>query len=72
MDVFVTATLQIMMKQLLNPSFGMFKYFESSRLLWFNSDSFEAHTEFEMIGILLGVAIYNSVIIDFQMPKARR
>ena len=60
-----------MMKQLLDPSFGMFKYFESSRLLWFNSDSFESESEFELIGILLGVAIYNSVIIDFRMPKVK-
>ncbi|CAE7797574.1 Herc4, partial [Symbiodinium microadriaticum] len=60
---------QIMMKQLLDPSFGMFRYFEESRLLWFNSDSFESESEFELIGILLGVAIYNSVIIDFKMPS---
>ena len=47
----------------------MFKYFEESRLLWFNSDSFESDSEFELIGILLGVAIYNAIIVDFQMPK---
>eukprot|EP00602_Paraphysomonas_sp_CaronLab_P008247 CAMPEP_0185019840 /NCGR_PEP_ID=MMETSP1103-20130426/2420_1 /TAXON_ID=36769 /ORGANISM="Paraphysomonas bandaiensis, Strain Caron Lab Isolate" /LENGTH=687 /DNA_ID=CAMNT_0027550361 /DNA_START=26 /DNA_END=2086 /DNA_ORIENTATION=+ len=60
---------QIMMKELLDPSYGMFRYYEESRLLWFNSDSFESETEFELIGILLGVAIYNSIIIDFRMPK---
>ena len=32
----------------------MFKYYEESRLLWFNSDSFESNLEFELIGILLG------------------
>lgn len=61
---------QIMMKQLLDPSYGMFKYHEESRLLWFNSDSFESELEFELIGILLGVAIYNAIIVDFQMPRA--
>ena len=58
-----------MMKELLDPNYGMFKYFPSSRLLWFNSDSFESDTEFELIGILLGIAIYNSIIVDFRMPK---
>jgi hypothetical protein len=58
-----------MMKELLDPAYGMFKYFPASRLLWFNSDSFESDTEFELIGILLGIAIYNSIIVDFRMPK---
>ena len=47
----------------------MFKYYDDSRLLWFNSDSFESDMEFEVIGILLGVAIYNAIIVDFQMPR---
>ena len=34
----------------------MFRYHEDSRLLWFNSDSFEAEAEFELVGILLGVS----------------
>jgi hypothetical protein len=34
-----------------------------------NSDSFESDTEFDLIGILLGIAIYNSIIVDFHMPK---
>lgn len=60
---------QIVTKQLLDPGFGMFKYFEESRCLWFNSDSLESNQGFELIGILVGVAIYNSVIIDLNMPR---
>jgi hypothetical protein len=59
---------QIVTKQLLDPGFGMFKYHEESRLLWFSSDSWESSQGFELIGTLVGVAIYNSVIIDLQMP----
>ncbi len=59
------------MKQLLDPNFGMFKYHEEGRLLWFNSDSLESNKEFELVGILLGIAIYNSIIVDFVMPKVR-
>lgn len=48
-----------MLRELLNPSFAMFKYDEESRTLWFNSDSLEAKSEFKLVGILLGIAIYN-------------
>jgi hypothetical protein len=61
---------QLMTAQLLHPDFGMFKYYPESRLLWFNSDSFESDREFELIGKLLGIAIYNSIIIDLRMPSA--
>ena len=60
---------QIVTKQLLDPGYGMFKYFEESRLLWFSSDSLESNEGFELIGTLVGVAIYNSVIIDLHMPS---
>lgn len=59
---------QILLRQLLDPSFGMFKYDEESRAMWFNSDSLESTMEFELIGILLGLAIYNSVILDLHFP----
>ena len=61
---------QLMTSQLLHPDYGMFKYYPESRLLWFNSDSFESDREFELIGKLLGIAIYNSIIIDLRMPSA--
>ena len=61
---------QLMTAQLLHPDYGMFKYYPESRLLWFNSDSFESDREFELIGKLLGIAIYNSIIIDLRMPSA--
>ena len=37
-------------------------------MLWFNSDSLEATMEFELIGTLLGLAIYNAVILDVSFP----
>lgn len=59
---------QILIRQLLDPAFGMFTEDEDTRTLWFNSDSLESTMEFELIGILLGVAIYNSVILDVHFP----
>lgn len=59
---------QILIRQLLDPAFGMFTYDEETHHLWFNSDSLESTMEFELIGILLGIAIYNAVILDVHFP----
>ena len=60
---------QLMTKQLLDPGYGMFKYYPESRMIWFNGDSLESREEFELIGLLLGIAIYNSTLVDLRMPK---
>jgi len=56
-------------QQFLNPSYGMFTEHPESHLLWFNSHSFENQENFELIGTLLGIAIYNSVLVDLPMPS---
>ncbi|RHY80502.1 hypothetical protein DYB35_007191 [Aphanomyces astaci] len=59
---------QIIIRQLLDPDFGMFLSDEDTHTLWFNCDSLESSMEFELIGILLGLAIYNGVILDLHFP----
>jgi len=46
---------------------GMFTYNAETRTYWFNSNSTD-FGEFELIGIILGLAIYNSVILDVHFP----
>ena len=46
----------------------MFTYTDETRTIWFNPHSLESALEFELIGILLGVAIYNSIILDVRFP----
>lgn len=60
----------ILCRQLLSPEFGMFVEVPDSRALWFNADSLEAPVQFELVGSLLGLAIYNSVILDVNFPLA--
>ena len=50
---------EIMTKQLFDPGYGMFTYDGETRQYWFNADSVEANIQFEMVGVLLGLAIYN-------------
>jgi len=59
---------QLIMAQIFDVNYGMFTYDEERRFFWFNRASFESHREFELIGVLLGVAIYNGVILDVRFP----
>ena len=61
---------QLLTRQLFDPSYNMFKYHEDTRLFWFNGDTFETNIKFELVGILMGIAIYNSVILDLHLPMA--
>uniref|UniRef100_A0A8D0L5A7 HECT-type E3 ubiquitin transferase n=1 Tax=Sphenodon punctatus TaxID=8508 RepID=A0A8D0L5A7_SPHPU len=47
---------------------GMFTYDESTKLFWFNTSSFETEGQFTLIGIVLGLAIYNNCILDVHFP----
>lgn len=50
---------QLLIRKLFDPSYTMFTYNEDSRMLWFNGNTFETNIKFELIGILMGIAIYN-------------
>lgn len=61
---------QLLVKQLFTPEYGMFHYFPDSRVFWPNAHSFEPNIKFELIGILLGCAIFNGIILDIRFPGA--
>eukprot|EP00002_Diphylleia_rotans_P026853 TRINITY_DN5372_c0_g1_i2.p1 TRINITY_DN5372_c0_g1~~TRINITY_DN5372_c0_g1_i2.p1 ORF type:complete len:1044 (+),score=190.77 TRINITY_DN5372_c0_g1_i2:73-3204(+) len=58
---------QLLVRDLFNPKYGMFTYFEDTRVHWFNSSSFETD-EFRLVGLVLGLAIYNGVNLDAALP----
>lgn len=60
----------LIMREILNPDYGMFKYYEESHLQWFNSETFEDTDKFHMIGAICGLAIYNFTIIVLPFPLA--
>ena len=47
---------------------GMFTYDHETNTFWFNPMSFENDGQFTLIGIVLGLAIYNNVILDIHFP----
>uniref|UniRef100_A0A8C4R2J3 HECT and RLD domain containing E3 ubiquitin protein ligase 4 n=1 Tax=Eptatretus burgeri TaxID=7764 RepID=A0A8C4R2J3_EPTBU len=60
----------LIMKDLLDPKYGLFKYYEESRFIWFSPKTFEENSLFNLIGVLCGLAIYNSIIVDLSFPMA--
>ncbi|XP_058054803.1 probable E3 ubiquitin-protein ligase HERC4 [Anopheles bellator] len=61
----------LLLRDILDPKYGMFKSFEESRTIWFTEDYFEGDDSmFALIGILCGLAIYNFTIIAIPFPLA--
>jgi len=46
----------------------MFTYEPETRLYWFNPHTLELDGEYKLIGAILGLAIYNGVILDVHLP----
>lgn len=47
---------------------GMFLYDEDSQYCYFNPNSFETSDQFFLVGVVMGLAIYNSTILDVALP----
>uniref|UniRef100_A0A8C5J7K0 HECT-type E3 ubiquitin transferase n=1 Tax=Junco hyemalis TaxID=40217 RepID=A0A8C5J7K0_JUNHY len=60
----------LLLKELLNPIYGMFTYYPESNLLWFSDTCFVEHNWFHLIGIICGLAIYNFTVVDLHFPLA--
>lgn len=50
---------QIIVKTLFNPQFGMFLYNDQPRTIWFNRNTIDTDNEFFLVGVILGLALYN-------------
>eukprot|EP00727_Mastigamoeba_balamuthi_P004670 m51a1_g14200 putative ubiquitin ligase (752) ;mRNA; r:138249-141205 len=59
---------QLVIQSIFDPMFGMFVLNERTRTFWFNPNS-DSIPDFKLIGILLGLAIYNNAILNVHFPK---
>lgn len=59
---------QLIVENIFNPDYGMFIYKEDTNCVWFNANSFETEAQFTLIGIVLGLAIYNNIILAVKFP----
>ena len=47
---------------------AMFCLNSETQTFWFNPNCFESDAQFTLVGIVLGLAIYNNVILDVHFP----
>ena len=55
---------ELVMKELFSSTYGMFKCNEDSQMYWFNGESAEMPLNFELVGTLMGIAMYNDCHIE--------
>ncbi|KAK5115246.1 hypothetical protein LTR62_001446 [Meristemomyces frigidus] len=58
----------LLVREIFDPNHGMFVYDEESHTCYFNPNSFETSDQYHLVGALLGLAIYNSTILDVALP----
>lgn len=72
---------QLAMRELVDPKYGLFRWWEESRLYWFwpclsnpdsgsNCNEDDASSDYELVGRLIGLAFYNGVILNVRFPRA--
>ncbi|KAG0243867.1 putative E3 ubiquitin-protein ligase [Actinomortierella wolfii] len=60
----------LLVRQLFDPQYGMFVYDDQSNYCWFNPASFESLDQYYLVGVVIGLSIYNSTILDLPLPLA--
>ncbi|KAK3943523.1 putative E3 ubiquitin-protein ligase [Diplogelasinospora grovesii] len=58
----------LLVREVFNPDHGMFIYDEDSQYCYFNPSSLEPSEQFFLVGVVFGLAIYNSTILDVALP----
>ncbi|KTW26061.1 uncharacterized protein T551_03633 [Pneumocystis jirovecii RU7] len=60
----------LLCREVFDPLYGMFVWNEETNYCWFNPASFESSDQYFLVGVVLGLAIYNSTILDIHFPLA--
>ncbi|XP_016774334.1 probable E3 ubiquitin-protein ligase HECTD2 isoform X2 [Pan troglodytes] len=58
----------LLIRQIFHPDYGMFTYHKDSHCHWFSSFKCDNYSEFRLVGILMGLAVYNSITLDIRFP----
>ena len=58
----------LLVEKIFSPDYGMFKHNKRSGLYWFSSAMLENYQEFHLVGVLMGLAVYNGIILDIRFP----
>ncbi|KAL5339084.1 hypothetical protein BJX70DRAFT_178291 [Aspergillus crustosus] len=58
----------LLVREVFDPNHGLFLYDEDSQYCYFNPLCLESSEQFFLVGVVLGLAIYNSIILDVALP----
>ncbi|KAI1439009.1 HECT-domain-containing protein [Xylaria sp. CBS 124048] len=58
----------LLVREVFNPDHGLFIYDEDSHFCYFNPNTFETSDQYFLVGVVMGLAIYNSTILDVAFP----
>jgi ubiquitin-protein ligase E3 A len=61
---------QLLVGELLSPDYGMLVPQPESRTYWFNAATLEPDESFLLLGLVVGLAVYNGVLLDLPLPLA--
>jgi hypothetical protein len=61
---------RVLMAEALDPSYGMFTMDARTRISWFQPCSLEPLYKFELLGLLMSLAIYNGLTLPVNFPVA--
>ena len=61
---------QLLMSELLSPDYGMLIFQEESGTYWFDPGTFESDDAYFLLGLVVGLAVYNGVLLDLPLPLA--
>lgn len=61
---------QLLTRTLFDHNYGLFNFNEKTVMYYLNGHSHEINYNFELIGVLMGLAIYNNIILDVSFPQA--
>lgn len=61
---------QLLLERLLCPDYGMLVHQDESNTYWFSPSTMEADDEFLLLGLVVGLSVYNGVLLDLPLPLA--
>ncbi|CAG5130186.1 unnamed protein product [Candidula unifasciata] len=58
----------LLVRQIFQPNYGMFIYDKQAGVHWFCPRPCDNYQEFNLVGVLMGLAVYNSINLDIRFP----
>ncbi|KAK3698694.1 hypothetical protein RRG08_046196 [Elysia crispata] len=59
----------LLIRQIFLPNYGMFTYDKQAGVHWFSPSPCDNYQEFNLVGVLMGLAVYNSINLDIRFPS---